>query len=105
MALVWMPPRKRKIEDMLYPQMRHWLVDEAGRILACVIDPQPDDQEDSFDGRLYFRSTDDEAYFISLEHAKDWCEQETGAHLQKQRAVKQDLAAQGVVQTVLQEKT
>ena len=104
MSLVWMPPRKRKHEDMLYPQIRHWLVNEAGRILACVIDPQPDDPEDSFDARLYFRSSDDEGYFISLEHAKAWAEQETVAHFVKQKAIKQDLTAEGVVETVRQEK-
>lgn len=97
MGLTWTPPRKKKREDLLYPQMHHWLVDETGRILAKVGVPQPDDPEDSFDARLYFRSTDDEAYFISLEHAQAWAEQETRSHLGKQSAARQELVAEGVV--------
>lgn len=104
MTLTWMPPRKRRLDDMLYPQIQHWLVDHEGRILACVIEPQADDPEDSFDGRLYFRLSDDEAYFISLEHAQAWCSRETTAHLGKRAQTKEQVTAEGVVETVTQAK-
>lgn len=75
MKLTWMPPRTiwRESDD-LYPYVRHWLVDEEGRILACVDETRPSNPEDSFDARLYYTMTDDTAYFISLEHAQAWAE-------------------------------
>jgi hypothetical protein len=93
-----MPPRRRKLEDMLYPQIRHWLVDGAGRILACVIAPQQDDPEDSYDARLYIRSTDDEAYFISLDHAKAWAERETAQEWAAAERKKQSTATTASVE-------
>jgi hypothetical protein len=76
MTLTWMPPRsiKRTDVDLLYPDLRHWLVNEDGRILASVLEPARDNPEDSFDTRLYYTLADDFAYFISLEHAQAWCE-------------------------------
>jgi hypothetical protein len=79
-----MPPRKIKREDLLYPEFRHWLVNGDGRLLACVQEPAPDNPEDSFDARLYYTSSDDFAYFISLEHAQAWCEKQAVAHFLKQ---------------------
>lgn len=73
MTLTWMPPRTLKREDSVYPQVRHWLVNEEGRVLAAVIPPARDNDEDSFDARLFWTMTDDTAYFISLEHAQAWC--------------------------------
>lgn len=71
--LTWTPPRKiRRDNDDLYPSVRHWLVDQEGRILACVDEPKPNNEEDSFDVRLYYTMTDDIAYFLSLEHAQAW---------------------------------
>lgn len=98
MNLVWMPPRKRNLEGALYPQINHWLVDGDGRILACIVEPMPDNEEDSFDARLHFRTNDDDAYFISLEHAQKWCERETRAHLStKTKLSTPELVAEGVV--------
>lgn len=74
MKLTWMPPRKLKFEDALYPQVRHWLVDGDGRILAAITEPSQENPEDSFDARLYYTNIDDTGYFISLEHAQSWCE-------------------------------
>ncbi len=93
MTLTWMPPRHRKLEDLVYPQVRHWLVDGSGRILAAIIEPQQDDAEDSFDVRLYTRSLDDEAYFISLDHAKAWAEQETVKEWEARLKFAADLAS------------
>lgn len=77
MILTWMPPVSLKHLDYVHPQRRHWLVNEEGRILAAVIDPQPDNPEESFDAKLYYTNTNDEAYFISLDHAKEWCEKKS----------------------------
>jgi hypothetical protein len=76
MKLTWMPPRKvKRIDvDLLYPDLRHWLVNEDGRILAMIVEPAPDNPQDSFDAKLYYTMTDDTAYFISLDHAQAWCE-------------------------------
>jgi hypothetical protein len=104
MSLVWMPPRKLKLEDLVYPELRHWLVDGDGRLLACVQEPAPDNPEDSFDARLYYRSTDDFAYFISLDHARTWCERETAAHLAQKLKDAPDRATETVPQSVPQVK-
>ncbi len=104
MKLTWMPPRSLRREDLVYPQIRHWLVDQGGRIVAGIIEPQKDNPEDSYDARLYLRSTDDEAYFISLEHAQAWCERETTAHLGKRAQMKEQVTAEDVVEAVPQAK-
>jgi hypothetical protein len=89
MTLTWMPPRKlRRDPDDLYAELRHWLVDEDGRILAAVIEPPPDKAEESFDARLYYTMTDDTAYFISLEHAKAWTEKRARKDAAEQEAKK-----------------
>lgn len=74
MTLTWAPPRSIKHLDETYKQTRHWLVNEEGRIMACVIDPAQDNPEDSFDARLHYTNTDDTGYFISLGDAQAWCE-------------------------------
>lgn len=74
MTLTWMPPRKIKHFDETYRQVKHWLVNQDGRILASVIEPAVDNPEDSFDARLHYTNKDDTGYFISLEHAQEWCQ-------------------------------
>jgi hypothetical protein len=74
MILTWMPVRRIRKEDSVYAQLRHWLVNGDGRILACITEPPNDNPEDSFDARIYLQEGDDDGYFISLEHAMEWCE-------------------------------
>lgn len=93
MTLTWMPPREvRRVDiDQLYPEMRHWLVNEDGRILASVVEPNRGNPEDSFDVRLFYTMTDDAGYFISLEHAQRWAEKrardDAAADEEKKKAV------------------
>lgn len=96
MVLRWEKPRAIRAQpDDLYKQLRHWLVDsETGRILASVSEPRDDAPQDSFDVKLYFTHTDDEAYFVTLDQAKVWMETRTlEAHRKKHIAE----AAEGVV--------
>ena len=74
MSMTWMPPRRFRQPDELYDELRHWLVDGAGRIVCCIVEPKRANPEDSFDARIYVSNVDDTGYFISLDHAKAWCE-------------------------------
>lgn len=97
MKLTWMPPRSVKHENELYKQVRHWLVNEEGRILACIIEPAQDNPQDNFDTRLYHVDKNDTGYFISLDQAQAWCEKRCREIEQASKEVETNPATLGVV--------
>lgn len=104
MSLVWLPPRSiRNGSEDLYKQVQHWLIDDDGRILAVVCEPQRDNPDDSFDAHLKFESRE-YAGFISADHAKAWAERNATEHLAKQKKAAEAPAAEGVVEAVGQPK-
>lgn len=103
MSLIWLPPRSLVLADEVYKQIQHWLIDEEGRILAKVLEPQQNNPEDSADAFLQFGDRE-QADFISADHAKAWSERKAVEYLQKANAATLEPAAEAAAESVAQEK-
>lgn len=102
MNLIWLPARRIRLEVGEYKQSQHWLIDDDGRILACLKEPPADNPEDSFD--VYVRIGDKEqAEFYSVDHAKAWAEREVRTYFEKKQA-EQEKAAEPVTASVTANK-
>jgi hypothetical protein len=101
MSLIWLE-RSVKLDDTLYKQSQHWLIDEDGRILACVKEPQQDNAEDSVDAYLRVGEKE-QAEFYSLDHAKHWAEREVASILRKKKTTEQAQLS-GVAESVPQKQ-
>ncbi len=82
----WIGPRTLKRADMedLYAPVQYWLVDDAGRILAVLAAPAPDNENDSWDVHLKFGDRDSVG-FVTLDQARHWGAQQAFLWIEKKK--------------------
>lgn len=78
------------IEGDLYKQPQHWLVDDDGRVVVRVVEPQKNNSQDSVD-LVIGEDWEKRRRFIDLEHAKVAAEQVAAMYVETVDTLKADL--------------